>query len=168
MLFIQNNLRSDMLDKIMLFFTYLGKTGLVWIVPGIILLFFKKHRKYGIMLLISLIITYIFGEFILKNLIGRVRPFYMIENINVPIAFNESSSFPSVHAATSFASFWIILKFNKTLGWVALLIASLIAFSRVYLFAHYPTDILGGAILGILCAWIVLTVHQKFFENKIY
>ncbi len=165
MQFIDHNLRSLLLDNLMIFFTKLGEFGLVWLLTGITLIFFRKYRKYGVMLMISSASAFIIGEFLIKNIVCRMRPCFMVSGIELILDAPNSFSFPSSHASTAFASSWILLKMNKKIGIASIVVAVLISFSRVYLFAHYPTDILGGALLGILCAQMVYMMRFKFSKN---
>lgn len=159
--FIQDNMQCSFIDYIMIFFTSIANCGTIWILTGIILLFNKKYRIYGIMLLISLLVTFFIGELFLKNLINRPRPFIINPEINLIINKPISSSFPSGHTASSFSSAFILFKLNKKLGISAFVVAFLIGFSRMYLYVHYLSDILAGILLGLLCSLCVYTVFKK-------
>lgn len=149
------------LDQIMIFFTLIGNLGLVWIGLGMLLIVRKKTRVYGMILLISLAITAILGEGILKHLIRRERPFEIISGIKTLIKLPSSYSFPSGHTSSSFTAFGVFYFLNLKYKWWVFITAFLIAFSRMYLGVHYFTDILGGIILGTAVAYIVCLVYKK-------
>jgi Membrane-associated phospholipid phosphatase len=151
--------QNYILDKIMPFITFLGNLGLVWIVISIILISSKKYRTIGIMCILVLIFNTILGEGILKNLIQRQRPFMSMSTVHLLIDKPISFSFPSGHTSTSFAIAGIIWSQLKKYRVYVVLLACLIAFSRLYLFVHYPSDILGGIVQGLVCAKIVLKVY---------
>lgn len=160
-LYALNSIHSEMLDKIMIGFTYLGEKGVFWIGLSILLLFFKKTRKCGILMLISMAIGLIIGNGIIKNLVARQRPCWIDESINLLIKNPKDFSFPSGHTLISFGAAITILLFNKKWGIVAILTAIMVGISRLYLFLHFPTDVLFGAILGTIIALLVY-----YFGNK--
>ena len=161
--FIRDNLSNPILDNIMILFTTLGDRGIIWITIGIILLVQKKYRKIGFILLIALLINFVIGEVLLKNIIHRPRVFITNPNINILINPPESYSFPSGHTASSFAAATVLGYYFKKYRYVFYVIASLIAFSRIYLYVHYPSDVLAGVLLGIVCALFTI----KVIGNKI-
>lgn len=164
-LYLIDKLHNPLLDKIMIFLTNLGDAGIIWIVIAVILLFFKKTRKCGILMGISLICGLILGNGILKHLIARQRPCWIDTSIPLLIPNPADYSFPSGHTLASFEAAIMIFLHNKKWGSVAILGALGIAFSRMYLFVHFPTDILGGAILGTCISIIIYKIVQKL-ENK--
>lgn len=152
--FVREHLTSPALDGIMLFFTTIGDGGLLWIAIGLGLLLFPKTRRIGLMLLIALFFTHLIGSVLLKNLFARPRPCVTFPDVPLLIPRPSAFSFPSGHASSSFAGAAVLFfAAGKKAGIPALAAASLIAFSRVYLFVHYPTDILAGALLGLLIGW---------------
>lgn len=147
--FIQTYMKSDFLDKLFPYITRLGDSGFIWIVIALVFLIFKKYRKDGIVLSMSLIICVIIGNITLKPLIARIRPFDVNSAINLLITRPTDFSFPSGHTLSSVASTVVIFNANRRMGIGALILAILIAFSRMYLYVHYPSDILGGIIIGL-------------------
>lgn len=156
--FIQNNMVSPEYSGIMIFFTKLGGYAVVWVIGGVALLFFKRYRFWGAMLLTALVFTVIVGEFGIKNLVQRPRPFVDNPNAVLLISPPQGSSFPSMHSATSFACAFVVFRINKKLGVVGFFYSACVAFSRMYLYVHYPSDILAGVVLGLICGWLVYTV----------
>ena len=161
------NIRFGFLDKLMVAVSTIGNGGAVWIATGIIMLFFKKHRKTGIAVLIGLLLGLILGNLTIKNLVARPRPCAINTDINLLIPFPSEFSFPSGHTLSSFVSAVGIYLGNKKLGVWAVVLASLIAFSRLYLYVHFPTDILGGIILGTVLAHIARLITKKSPLNRL-
>lgn len=165
--FIREFLRCTFFDVTMTFLSAIGEGGIVWIVISLIMLFFRKTRSWGIMLLLAMLLGYLIGEVAVKNIVCRVRPCYIVD-IQMIVSKPRSYSFPSGHSCSSFAAATVLLKMNKHFGIPALVLASLIAFSRLYNYVHYPTDVLCGIILGVLCALIVCYLFKKFkWQEKI-
>lgn len=164
-LYAINNLHNPILDKIMIVITNLGDAGLIWIGIAIILLFIKKTRRCGALMLVSMVLGLIIGNGILKNLIARQRPCWLDETIPLLISKPLDYSFPSGHTLASFEAAVMIFLHNKKWGIISFIPAILIAFSRMYLFVHFPTDILGGAILGSIISETVYYGHKKIKSN---
>ena len=159
---IHNFTQIGLLDKIMPYITYMGNNGLIWIVISVILLANKKYRYAGVMCILSLILGAFLCDGILKNIIRRPRPFMSMPNLHLLIPEPSGYSFPSGHATSSFAAAGILYKEFKKYGIYPLILAVLISFSRVYLFVHYPIDVVTGAALGLICSQIVLYIAAKF------
>ena len=149
----------------MIFFTNLGDAGVLWIVIAIAFLFLKKTRKWGVMIGISLICGLILGNGLLKHWIARQRPCWLDTSIPLLIPNPSDYSFPSGHTLASFEAAIMIMFYNKKWGIIALVVALGIAFSRMYLFVHFPTDILGGAILGTFISVAVYKINH-LIEKK--
>ncbi|MGB8453383.1 MAG: phosphatase PAP2 family protein [Anaerocolumna sp.] len=167
--YILNHLHTPILDKIMIELTSLGNSGFIWIAIAFLLLLYKKTRPCGILLVTALSIEYILGDGILKHLIARNRPFIRFPDVPLLIKKPGSYSFPSGHTMSSFTAATVIFYFNKYAGIPAYLLAGLIGFSRLYLFCHYPLDVLSGAVFGIATALMVFgaarTIRLKAREN---
>lgn len=165
-LYAINNLHNPILDKIMIAITSLGNAGIVWIVIAIGLLLFPKTRKCGILMSISLLLGLIIGNVVLKNIIARDRPCWIDENIKLLIPIPQDFSFPSGHTLASFEAAVMIYLHNKKCGILSFALAVLIAFSRMYLFVHFPTDVLAGMILGMGISFTVYYVYNKMKKNR--
>lgn len=160
-------MRTRFLDALMPAVTFLGSGGTIWILAAIFLICFKKSRKTGIAVMLSLLIGLLLSTLLLKGIVARERPFNLPEGllssgellIGVP---SGRYSFPSGHAVSSFAAAAVIFMYNKKIGIPAIILAALIAFSRLYLYVHFPTDVLAGAVLGICFA-----IFSVFTVNKI-
>ena len=147
---IQNLLKNPFMDGAMKGISYVGNSGALWIVVALVFLLTKKHRKTGVLMCVGLLLGLLVGNLLLKNLIARPRPCWVASEYALLIPSPTDYSFPSGHTLASFISAFIILDNSKKLGIPALIIATLMAFSRMYLFVHFPTDILGGIILALL------------------
>jgi undecaprenyl-diphosphatase len=129
----------------------------------------KQYRKCGIYLSIVLYLAMLLNDEILKQIFARVRPCNVFTQMSLLIARPHSFSFPSGHTMVGFAAATAIFYFHKSIGTAAFILASLIAFSRMYLFVHYPTDILGGIAFGILSAlFFIYGINQisRILEEK--
>ncbi|WP_288221982.1 phosphatase PAP2 family protein [uncultured Clostridium sp.] len=165
--FIRDSFSNPFMDKLMVFITSLGDKGFIWIAIGIILLIQKKYRKVGFILLLALLINAIIGEGIIKNIVQRPRAFITYPNINIIINPPTSFSFPSGHTASSFAAAVVIGYYIKEWKYISYSLATLIAFSRLYLFVHYPSDIIGGILLGIISALLTIRIAKSINIKKI-
>lgn len=143
------------------FFTLIGEGGAIWIVAGLILMVRKEQRKYGMILILSLLLCLIFGNGVLKHAVARPRPCWRHPEIEMLIAVPTDFSFPSGHTFSSFAAAVSILYWNRRFGIAAFALAAVIAASRMYFFVHYPTDIIAGAVLGSVLAAVSIAVIEK-------
>ncbi|NFL87163.1 phosphatase PAP2 family protein [Clostridium botulinum] len=164
--FIRINLHTPMMDKIVPIVTSLGNMGLIWIVIGLAFIANKKYRKYGFIMLCTLCIGALIGDGIIKPIVARARPFNFVENIQLLIKAPTSYSFPSGHTMSSFAAATIIYIANKKMGIGAFLLAALIGFSRMYLYVHYPSDVLVGCVLGITLSTCVYKIISPKYDKK--
>lgn len=153
-------IRTPFLDKLMEYASMLGDHGIFCICLGLFLLIFKKTRKTGIKVLIAMLLAYIVANLIIKNAVGRVRPYDAYPYLEALVTKPHDASFPSGHAVNVFAAATAIFLCHKKTGAIALLIAALVAFSRLYNCVHYPTDVLVGIAIGVIFA---LLVHYLIF-----
>lgn len=167
---------GTVMDPIMIFFTHLGDEGIFWIALSVVLLLFKKTRKLGLASLVSIVCVSFMNSIVLKDLFGRLRP-YLIDSAcwervatdgwHYTMPFEnlkeKSFSFPSGHTATSFGAAFGIFYIDKKKGIVPLILAALIGFSRIYIHVHYPSDVIGGVITGILFSLIACLIVFKLF-----
>ncbi len=160
-LYLLQELHNPVLDKIMLFITALGNEGILWIAIAILMLFFKKYRKCGISMGIALILMEITGNLVIKEIVMRDRPCWIDPSVEMLLKVPSSYSFPSGHTFAGFAASVTIFLNHKKEGIAAIALAALIAFSRMYLFVHFPTDILGGIVFGIGIAVLVYYGMKK-------
>ena len=172
LLFIQEYIRQDWMTPIWIAITSLADDGWFWIALSILLLIPKKTRKAGAAALLALLLNLFFTNIILKNMVARIRPYEVVAGLEILIDPLKSFSFPSGHTACSFAAAFAYFRCLKQKKWgiAALVLAGLIGFSRLYVGVHYPTDVLGGAAVGMFAAWIasgiVGTVSKAFQKKK--
>ena len=160
-------IHTPLLDKILAFITSLGNVGIIWIVLAVVLLILPKTRKAGIIVAAALLMDLILCNLILKNLVARVRPYDVNTAIAILIKKPLDFSFPSGHTAASFAAMTALFLAKMKKAWIAaLVLAVLIAFSRLYFYVHYPTDVLGGAIVGILSGIIGYAIVEKLDKRR--
>lgn len=149
--FIHNTLSNSVMDLIMVCITYSIEYGAIAILVFIVMMCIKKMRKTGFAVMGATLSVLLFGELILKHIVCRPRPFVINGAIELIIKAPSGFSFPSSHTATCFAMATAIYLFHKRLGIIAYIYAALVAFSRMYLYVHYPSDVIGGIALGIGC-----------------
>ncbi|ERI95190.1 PAP2 family protein [Clostridiales bacterium oral taxon 876 str. F0540] len=166
--FLSEGIKNRFFDVIMPFFSGINNHGEVWIAIAIILMINKNTniRRLGVSMLIALAIGYIVGDQIIKNVIGRARPIGSEYNFNFIISLPRSYSFPSGHTTSSFAAFGVCLFSKARYRYLAFVLAVLIAFSRMYLHVHYPSDVLGGILLGTVCAKVGVNLGKAFFRVR--
>ena len=146
--------RNPILDCVMPKLTALGNDGAIWIALGLALLPFRRFRRLGAVLLVGLAAGALIGNGVLKNVVARPRPCWL-NPVPLLIPVPTDYSFPSGHALSSFLAATVLTRAHRRFGYLALPLALLIAFSRLYLYVHFPSDVLFGALLGALLGWVV-------------
>ena len=164
---IQQHLRTDMLTPLMKFVTFLGNGGWFWILCAVVLLAIPKTRKTGYAAVLSLIFGVIVTNLLLKNIVARPRPFAEIEALIPLIAKPTDFSFPSGHTTASFAVALVMLRMlPKKIGIPAVVLAALVAFSRLYLGVHYPTDVLVGFVVALVGSTVAVWIVRMKLGNR--
>lgn len=154
LLFLQEHVRTPFLNTLMTGITTLGDHGTIWIILTILLLIPKKTRKAGLVSAMALIGSLLFNNLLLKNLVQRPRPYVTFTDLQILIPRPSEFSFPSGHTSSSFAAAAAIYAcLSKKYGIPAMILAALIGFSRLYVGVHYPTDVLAGAVIGVLLGY---------------
>lgn len=154
-LYAIQNIHTPILDKIMVALSTLGNAGIFWIVLSVILLIPKKYRKSGFQMMLSMALCYIVGNLILKNLIARDRPCWIHPSVQLLVKSPWDYSFPSGHSMNGFTASVAMLCNDRKIGIPAVILAAFIAFSRLYNFVHFPTDVIAGIVIGIVMALLV-------------
>ncbi|MDD4714954.1 MAG: phosphatase PAP2 family protein [Oscillospiraceae bacterium] len=162
--YIQNNLRFSVLDKIMPVVSRTGNDGAIWLVIAFLLFLSRRHREAGFMLVVSLAVCVIIGNLTLKPLVARRRPCAMHPGVKLLIPMPKDHSFPSGHTMSSFAAATILFMADKGWGILGFALAALIAYSRLYLYVHYPSDVLCGMICGVLIAFVTVKLVILLFR----
>ncbi len=164
-LFYLQSLHNPILDKIMVNITSLGNLGAIWFIISIVLMIIKRYRRYGVLLFVTLALTGCLGSFVIKPLIARSRPCDVFKEVDILIRHPGGFSFPSGHTYLSFAAATVICFMNKKLGILAFIFAVVMGFSRMYLFVHFPSDVVAGALLGVVVALFNISIY-KALQNK--
>lgn len=160
-------LHTPLLDELMLLITHLGDMGIFWILLTIVLLLIPETRKSGVIVAVALCLDVIVCNGILKNVFARTRPFDVNEAVQLLIAAPKDFSFPSGHTGASFAAVAALYFAGEKKLWKAsLVLAVLIAVSRMYLYVHYPTDILGGVFVGIAAGAAGAYLVRRFGKQR--
>lgn len=171
MTFIQERCHNAVTDRLFPAVTYLGESGLFWILLALLLILLGKKRGWrvtGCLMLSAMLLGLLIGEAAIKNIVCRPRPFQelSLDVSQLLIPPPSGWSFPSGHSCASFAAATVIFLRDRRWGAAALVLAALIAFSRVFLFVHYPTDVLAGAALGALCAVGAAFAYKRLVQRK--
>lgn len=164
--FIQDKLACPFLNAVMPVITYFGEHGIFWIALTAILLIPKKTRPLGLSMAIALSLGFLCGNMFLKNLVQRARPYTYNTEITLLVKKLSDYSFPSGHTLASFEAATCIFIRYKKWGIAALTLATLIALSRLYLYVHFPTDVLAGMVLGIGFAVIATVIVNKIYKKR--
>ena len=157
---IQAHLTCPLMDWLMVFFSRIGDSGLIWIIITLVLLIPKKTRRYGLTCSLSLVFSLLLCNLGLKPIVMRERPFTGKE-MELLVAVSQDFSFPSGHTSSSFAAATALSTHGRSWGIPAYILAVLIAFSRLYLYVHFPSDVLVGAVVGIICGILARLVIKK-------
>ena len=152
-LYVLQHLHNAVLDRVMVGITSLGNAGWIWIALTAVFLILPKYRKCGVRMAIALILDLILCNLVLKPLAARPRPCWIDEQVKLLVA-------------ASFAAAVSIFVMHKKEGAAALIVACLIAFSRLYLFVHFPTDVLAGIAVGFICAFLAAKIQNGFLLHS--
>ena len=171
---IAENLRSPLLDTLMPLVTRLGDGGIFWIAVAVVLLLIPKTRKIGLSMGAALLIGLVVCNLTLKPLLARIRPYdYQLAHfgrtITLLVAAPHDFSFPSGHTLASFEAAIALTVYNRKWGIPALVLAAVIAFSRLYLYVHYPTDVLFSLLISVPIAFLGCFLVKKgyaLYESK--
>ena len=160
---IQAHMQCELLDTLMPIITLFGEAGIFWIAWAVLLLLIPKTRKTGLSMGIALVMGLVVCNMILKPWVGRIRPYDYQADLGITIKLlidaQHDFSFPSGHTIASFEACTVLLLWDKRMGIPAAILAVLVSFSRLYLYVHYPTDVLVSVVLGVafgcIATWLV-------------
>lgn len=165
-LYAIQGMRTPTLDRIMAALSDLGNLGLFWIAVGAFLLIFRKYRKCGAQSLVAMAITFVIGNLILKNIFRRPRPCQVDTAIDLLVKIPFDYSFPSGHTMNAFTCALTLLIYDKKIGIPAVVLATAIAFSRLYNFMHFPTDVFGGFVIAVCSVILTNYLFNRFSKKK--
>ncbi|MCI9331001.1 MAG: phosphatase PAP2 family protein [Oscillibacter sp.] len=165
---IQLHLRCGFLDWLMPFVSGLSNHGEIWVLLAAVLLLLRRQRSYGLSTACALTLDLISCNILLKPMIGRLRPFVFRPDLSLLVPPPGDASFPSGHTAAAFAVVFALKTAGSPLWRPALALATVTAFSRLYLYVHWPTDILGGVLLGAAVGWTGANVAKALGKKSTY
>ena len=168
LLWIQENLRMAPLTPVVKAITYSGNAGIIAIVTAIILMIIPKTRRLGFLCGAALIVDLLVINLTIKPAVARIRPYEAVEGLKLIISHQHDPSFPSGHSAAAFTIAAVMLyEVPRRISIPVLLFAFLMGFSRLYVGVHYPTDVLCGAMIGVIIGLTVCVVyHRCIAKNK--
>ena len=158
---IQAHLRCGFLDAVLPVITRTADHGELWIILALVLLAIRSQRKYGAAVACGLVLDLVSCNLLLKPLVGRIRPFAVNAAVELLVKAPLDASFPSGHTAASFAAVFALKAAGSPLWKPALAVAVVIAFSRLYLYVHWPSDVLAGVLLGAAVGWAGAKLAKK-------
>ena len=162
---IQAHLRCGFLDAALPLISRTCDHGEVWILLAAVLLLMKRQRRYGAALTGGLLLDVVSCNVILKPLVGRLRPF-AVRGVELLVEAPLDASFPSGHTAVSFAAVFALKTAGSPLWKPALAVALVMAFSRLYLYVHWPSDVVAGALLGAAVGWAGAKLTAALGQRK--
>ena len=160
---IQDTLKCGWMDWLMPKITALGDVGTIWIIIGLVMVCTKKYRKNGLVLLASLLVGVLIGNLWLKYLVARSRPCWLNPEVMLVIPNPTDFSFPSGHTLSSTIAATVLWGTDRKFGIPAAILAALIAFSRIYLYVHFPSDVIVAAAIGLLIGKLM---SRKFLSDS--
>lgn len=158
------DMHGPLLDKLGLAFTMLAEKGIAWILVSLFLLIFVKDKRVGLTCWLSLTLSFLLCNILLKNIVQRDRPCWIDTSIPLLVEIPDDFSFPSGHTSFSFAAATAIVQYYKGWGMVALAAATLTGLSRLYLFVHFPTDVMVGAGVGVISGLLSGLLVRDFYR----
>lgn len=162
LLWIQEHVRNIYLTPFMVVITTMGNAAAVWCLIAIVLLCRKERRRVGIMMVVAMLTSFFINNLLLKNIVARTRPYERIAELHLLVGKAVDLSFPSGHSASSFAAAMVLcLAMPKRYGIPAMILATSIALSRLYVGIHYPFDVAFGIVSGSVIGYMSFMVLDK-------
>ncbi len=163
---IQEHCRSPIGDSLMVFISAIGNGGGIWIVLAAWLIWKRETRSAGLAVLAGLLLAALAANLTLKPLVGRLRPSDIDTAVSLLVARPTDASFPSGHTAASFAAAAVLYKSGSSWWKPAMALAVVMGFSRLYLFVHFPSDVLGGAGIGLAAGYTAVWLLRRLTHKK--
>lgn len=164
---IQLHMRNDLLDFLVPKVSALGNAGVIWIVLALTCIAVRKWRRCGLTMAAALIAGLLVGNMFLKLLVARDRPCWIVPPDSMLIAVPRDYSFPSCHTLSGFAASVSMLCFSRRAGIPAVLLAAFIALTRLYLYVHFPSDVLAGFVIGTMIALGAFALMRLYLLDRL-
>lgn len=168
LLWVQEYVRTPLGNLIMPVWSSLGNDGLLWIALALVLLFFRKTRRAGVLALAGMLLNFLAVNVVIKHLVARPRPWVTVGGLETILFIDDPNSFPSGHTSAACA-FAAALCCTLDRGWArALAVAGavLMGWSRIYVAIHFPTDVLAGAVIGAACGLLAVWLYRRFVQER--
>ncbi len=165
LLYFLQGIHNPVLDAICVFLNYAGD-GPALILLMFCLLIFLKDKRPGFTIMLALLFSLLFCNIILKNSFHRDRPCWIDPSVDVLIPIPKDFSFPSGHSSATFATALAVLHYYRRWGIFAIIMAAIVGLSRLYLFVHFPTDVLVGIMSGITAGLLSGVIVKKIYERR--
>jgi undecaprenyl-diphosphatase len=160
--FINHDITNGLFDAV---FPALRELTYVFWLMVIIFFWFKKERRLALVLTAG-IIAGALVTYPLKFIIARARPYEELDSTRLLTPNEIEPSFPSAHAEMSFLASTVVSRYHPEYGKYLYAFSIIVALSRVYVGVHYPADVIGGLIIGILLGQIVLYIERRRGRKK--
>ena len=163
LLWIQDVLRCAVLDPVLMVYTQLGNAGILWIALSLLMLCWPRTRKAGFVSLIAMLLGLLCTNVALKHLVGRARPWLTVEGLIPLVAEHDPNSFPSGHTCAAFAaaSAWCRTLPRRWMKVTAVVMATLMGFSRLYVGVHFTSDVLACMAVRLFCDWLAWLIWKR-------
>jgi undecaprenyl-diphosphatase len=170
--FINGSLSNKIFDFLMPLLTDLNRQRVVLVMAAVLILWMlirggRNVRLAAILLIVVITVSDQFSSSVVKYWFERPRPCHVLQNIRLLVGCGSGYSFPSSHAVNNFAGALVLSFFIPRYKWWFFGYASVIAFSRIYVGVHYPSDAVGGAVIGLICSGCVICIFL-ILENLWY
>lgn len=163
------NLSSPGMDKFMVTISSLGNASIIWIYLIVVFLSTREYKMMAKIMIVAFLANLLIVNLGLKNIFGRTRPYEFLPGFDLLIPSLSDGSFPSGHSsyAASFATIILVIGKSKLIKIFTSLLAILMAFSRLYLYVHFPTDVIAGLIIGFLIATYTMKIYYSDEFNEL-
>jgi len=167
---VNKTLANPVFDVIMPFITNDKTFRIPILITWLALIIFggKRGRIIAFLIIFTILISDQVSSFVVKPLVGRIRPCNALEGVHLLVGCSGSFSFTSSHAANMFAAATLFSFFYSKARYYFFTYAAMIAYSRVYVGVHYPFDVIGGAVLGFIAAWIIVIIYKYILVKYLH